>query len=166
MGHNVGLHFNYSGRNNQKNIKKELLNQFKILNKYFKNIKNYFTPHRPGQMKILQKSEIKGLTNLYTKNYFTPFNDIKKNYNLPLYLADSRGKWKYIHPLNIDLKKHKKIQLNFHPDLWSKKGLINKKNYDDLIEQITPSESENIYANTKEENMDKEFENTQSALEA
>ena len=60
MGLNIGLHFNYSGKNNQSNIKKELYNQFNILNKYFKNIKNYFTPHRPNQMKSLQKSEIKG----------------------------------------------------------------------------------------------------------
>lgn len=134
MGHNIGLHFNYSGSNNQNKIKKELFNQFNILNKYFKNIKNYFTPHRPNQMKSLQKSEIRGLINLYTRNYFTPYDKIKNNYNLPLYVADSRGKWKFIHPLNINLKKHKKIQVNFHPDLWSKKGLINKKNYDDLID--------------------------------
>ena len=133
MGHNIGLHFNYTGKDNQKDIEKELFNQFYILNKYFKNINKYFSPHRPNLMKSLHKCKIKGLINLYTKNYFTPFYKINNNYNKPAYLADSRGKWKYIHPLNLDLKKYKKIQLNFHPDLWSKKGFKNKKNYDELI---------------------------------
>ena len=73
------------------------------------------------------------MINLYSQDYFTPYDQIKNNYHLPLYLADSRGQWKYIHPLKIDLNKYKKIQLNFHPDLWSKKGLINKNNYYDLI---------------------------------
>jgi len=135
MGHNVSLHFNYSGIDDQKIIKRELFNQFFLLNKYFKNVKNYFTPHRPNTMKSLMKSDIKGLINLYSKKYFTPFDEIKNDYNKPVYLADSRGKWKYVHPLELNLKKHRKIQLNFHPDLWSKKGLKDKKNYNNLIRE-------------------------------
>ena len=133
LGHSIGLHFNYSGIDKKENIKKELFNQFAILKKYFKNISIYFTPHRPSTIKSLQDCNIKGVVNLYSKKYFTEFNKIDDDYNKPVYLADSRGMWKYIHPMKLDLKKHKKVQLNFHPDIWSVKGFDTLKNYNELI---------------------------------
>ena len=35
--------------------------------------------------------------------------------------------------MKLDLKKHKKVQLNFHPDIWSVKGFDTLKNYNELI---------------------------------
>ena len=44
MGHRVGLHFNYKGKNLKSEIKKELLSQSKIFNKEFKSNYKFFHP--------------------------------------------------------------------------------------------------------------------------
>ena len=49
MGHKVGLHFNYKGKNNKKILIKELLSQSKIFNQEFNNQYKFFSPHRPSK---------------------------------------------------------------------------------------------------------------------
>jgi hypothetical protein len=133
LGHKIGLHFNYTGPNNKKYIKLELLTQISILKKYFKEVLIYYTPHRPSTIKSIQKHKGKKFINLYSKEYFTPFTEIKDDYSKPVFLSDSRRSWRYIHPLKLDLKKFRKVQLNFHPDVWSTSGLNNFRNYSNLI---------------------------------
>ena len=55
--------------------------------------------------------------------------DAKKNPTKTIYLADSRHTWKYLHPIKLDLIKHRKVQLVFHPDAWTIKGYNKSKNY-------------------------------------
>ena len=148
LGHTIGLHFNYNGRNNSKEILSELNNQIITLKKYFKNTSNFFSPHRPNKLKYLSNINLKRLKNLYSKEFFTPFELAFKDNNKVLYIADSRHKWKFIHPLSLNLNKYKKIQLNFHPDAWSKKGLKIKPNYIKLINDNSLSFKNNLLKET------------------
>ncbi len=129
MGHKIGLHFNYKGENSVVKIKKELSKQSKIFNQEFDNNYSYFSPHRPSKSKFLFKINQKNLNNTYEKKFFNDFIEARKNKNKTIYLADSRHEWKYLHPLDLDLKIYKKVHLVFHPDAWSKKGYPKKDNY-------------------------------------
>jgi hypothetical protein len=132
MGHGVGLHFNYKGPKNKKLIISELNKQKKIFFSNFKKAINFFSPHRPSKNRFLLNLNLPNFKNTYLNLYFTPYEKAINNVNKTLYLVDSRHKWKFIHPLNVDLKKHRKIQLVFHPDAWTKKGYNLKKNYSNL----------------------------------
>ena len=130
MGHKIGLHFNYKGKNLKSKIKKELLNQSKIFNQEFKNEYKFFSPHRPSKFPFLFKLKHKNLKNTYDQLFFNNFEKAKKNKFKTIYLVDSRHEWKCLHPLKLDLSEHRKVHLVFHPDAWSKKGYSKKSNYD------------------------------------
>lgn len=130
MGHRVGLHFNYKGKNLKSEIKKELLSQSKIFNKEFKSNYKFFSPHRPSKFPFLFKLNHKNLNNTYNHLFFNDFEIAKKNKKKTIYLVDSRHEWRYLHPLKLNLYLHRKVHLVFHPDAWSKKGFSKKSNYD------------------------------------
>jgi|TARA_B100000780_G_scaffold274901_1_gene240622 hypothetical protein len=135
MGHKVGLHFNYKGKNNKKSLIKELLSQSKIFNQEFNNQYKFFSPHRPSKSPFMFKIHLKNLTNTYAELFFNDFDTAKKDKKKIIYLVDSRHEWKFLHPLKLDLLEHRKVHLVFHPDAWSKKGLSKINNYNLLRQE-------------------------------
>lgn len=129
MGHKIGIHFNYKGKNSKVAIRKEFNKQIKIFKEFYKLNYKFFSPHRPSKTPNLFRFNYNNFRNTYNKDYFNEFVVAKKDSNKIIYLVDSRHMWKYLHPLNLNLKKHKKVHLTFHPDAWSKKGHNKSKNY-------------------------------------
>ena len=129
LGHKIGIHFNYKGKNSKFTISKEFYKQVKIFKEFYKFNYKFFSPHRPSKSPYLFSFNYNNFKNTYNKIYFNEFEVAKKDPNKIIYLVDSRHVWKYLHPLNLNLKKHKKVHLTFHPDAWSKNGYNKRKNY-------------------------------------
>jgi len=129
LGHKIGIHFNYKGKNSRVAISKEFNKQVKIFKEFYKLNYKFFSPHRPSKSPYLFRFNYNNFRNTYNKTYFNEFIVAKKDPNKIIYLVDSRHMWKYLHPLNLNLKKHKKVHLTFHPDAWSKNGHNKSKNY-------------------------------------
>lgn len=148
MGHKIGLHFNYKGPADKKKINSELLEQNFIFQKEFNSNYCFFSPHRPSLNQYLLKVSLPKLINTYNPLYFTDFSDAKKNPTKTIYLADSRHTWKYLHPIKLDLIKHRKVQLVFHPDAWTIKGYNKSKNYNKLRDENYTEFNQTLYTET------------------
>ena len=113
--------------------------QSKILENIIGSKIDSFSYHRPPNWVLKnRKNLICGLINLYGDKYFE-FDNCPKYIK---YLADSKHKWSYGHPLE-NLKSFKKFHLNMHPDEWTIEGLDAFKNFKSLID-----ENKNIFINT------------------
>ena len=52
-----------------------------------------------------------------------------------MYLPDSNHHWRFGHPLDLDFKKYRKIQINCHPFSWTIQGYDNLNNFKTLIDE-------------------------------
>ena len=125
MGHKIGLHVYCSFVSDYKlnDLESEILKQKNLINSVVKV--DRFCLHRPKLWMLEQNDDyICDMLNAYGKSYF--------NYPKPKhvkYFADSMHQWKYGYPSY----KNDKIQINIHPDSWSKNGENINKNFNNLV---------------------------------
>ena len=135
MGHNIALHVHLDCflRNPHDGIKRYILNDSKILSGFLDLPINRFSIHRPQKKLISIPLKIEGMINLNGDSFFE-YSDFPKEEKLKvLYLADSNHQWKYGNPLEIDISKYNKMQLNCHPFSWTEWGYDNTNNLLDLL---------------------------------
>ena len=135
MGHSIGLHVHLGGLKNIDDIENYVENDISTLGKYFGFDVNEYSFHRPTQESLRRNVDIKNRINLYGDKFFHYYETEKpKNMNV-VYLADSNHLWRYGYPLDLDLNKHRKIQLNCHPFSWTLKGYDNLNNFRTLADE-------------------------------
>lgn len=130
-GHDIGVHVhlgNFDERH--ESIESYIVKQANLLSIALDYPINKFSIHRPLKKDIEVPIRIPGYINMSDSQFFTYSDDPIKCNDMPvLYLADSNHDWKYGHPLDINFRQTKKVQLNFHPFSWSEKGLDNWNNF-------------------------------------
>lgn len=141
MGHKIGLHVHGYGDHGYPNnassmneISTFIKNEVNLLQNGLGIPVDRFSFHRPSHHVLQLNIHIDRLINTYDKKFF----HFCENDNMPeslnvYYFSDSEHKWKYGDPLSILEKPIKKIQLLTHPYSWSKQGLNNIDNFNELI---------------------------------
>jgi len=118
MGHEIGLHFDFSDnsyRNNEVEIK-QVKNYIEMCCVMLENITdskiNSISFHRPLQQFLRGPFHIEGRINAYSAEL------------MKWYLSDSKGNWREGNPLSsIENLKDKILQLLIHPIWWDEKHL-------------------------------------------
>ena len=124
MGHKIGLHVycSYVADYNWNELEKEIHIQERLINTICEV--DRFCCHRPKAW-ILKRSDdyICDMLNAYGQSFFNypKAKEVK-------YFADSNHQWKYGYPFN----ENNKVQINIHPDSWSKKGETVDQNFASL----------------------------------
>tara|TARA_Y100001963_G_scaffold152589_1_gene237736 strand:+ start:5746 stop:6486 length:741 start_codon:yes stop_codon:yes gene_type:complete len=135
MGHEIGLHVHLGGLKNVDDIEDYVLDDISTLEKYFDFDVDIFSFHRPSQESLRRNVDIEDKINLYGDKFFHYYKIRRpKNVNV-MYLPDSNHHWRFGHPLDLDLKKHKRIQINCHPFSWTPQGHDNLNNFKTLIDE-------------------------------
>lgn len=133
MGHNIGLHLyvTHIKKGDWDTLLKSLSFQSNILEEIIEDNIDSFAFHRPPKW-VLENREniIGGLINLYGDKFFE-YSDNPKQIK---YLADSKHKWTFGHPLDQNANFHK-FQINMHPDEWTDIGLDIYENFKSLLEE-------------------------------
>ena len=132
MGHEIGLHVHCGLLSSYKDIIELVKNDISILSKGINSSPKIFSFHRPS-IKLLQSNiKIPGLINAYGDLYFHAYKG-KQPKNIKVkYISDSNHMWKYGYP---NTTSNPKLQLNFHPFSWTKKGHENTPNFKALINE-------------------------------
>ena len=110
MGHKIGLHFDASQyENNFSSLDKAAQQECTLLENLIESSIKIISFHRPSQRFLGLDSKLAGRIHTYHPSYF---NDI-------VYCSDSRGEWRYGHPLDvIESSNLLAIQLLVHPIWW------------------------------------------------
>ena len=131
LGHNLGLHFEYSYYDEISSLQeltKKLYLEKNILESQFGNFFQVFSFHNPDTNNAINidKNSIAGMINTYGK-------EIKSNYH---YCSDSNGYWRFERlPDVIKNKKYDKLHILIHPEWWQKKSLSPKDRIKRCIDQ-------------------------------
>ena len=147
LGHEVGLHFYVSHLNSYDyaNLKGEL-NRQKDLFELALNIPcEIFSFHRPPEWVLeLREDHINGIINTYGPSFF----EFSPKPQKIKYIADSKHKWSYGHPLNYSSQR--RIQILLHPDEWTIKGDCSLEEFfKDLINHKTKIFKSTLLQETK-----------------
>ncbi len=133
MGHNIGLHLyvTHIKKDDWDTLLKSLRFQSNILEEIIEDNIDSFAFHRPPKW-VLENREnrIGGLINLYGDKFFE-YSDTPIQIK---YLADSKHKWSFGHPLERYIN-FQKFQINMHPDEWTEIGLDIYENFNSLLEE-------------------------------
>lgn len=126
LGLKIGLHFHVGElqENDWASLERELLGQASIFELATGITVDRFSYHRPPKWVLENRDDrFAGLINVYGKSYFEYIphpSDIK-------YIADSRHRYDYGHPLSdFDFKR---FQILLHPDEWSIHGMNEYDNF-------------------------------------
>jgi hypothetical protein len=134
MGHHIGLHVYSNPTLDISDIYDCITFDCIILSDSFDTYVNRFSIHRPTKKILIKNIKPYKMINLNSELFFTyTDNPNDKNTIKILYLSDSNHQWKYGCPLDIDLLKYDKMQLNCHPFSWTEKGYDNKNNIMELL---------------------------------
>ena len=141
LGHDVGLHFYVSHIDmyDEPSLMRELDIQRKLFEIGLSIDCSKFSYHRPPRWVLENRSDTVGdLINAYGESYFE-FSPAPSKIK---YIADSKHKWSYGHPL--DHLNKKKVQILIHPDEWSVSGEKQEQQFfSDLI-----TEHRKVFINT------------------
>lgn len=131
LGHEVCLHA-YVLRKDPVRIaalEQELESQKRILEIAADSDVDVFSFHRPPHWVLeINRDVLGGMINAYGPTFFE-FSDSPKKIR---YIADSRHRFDYGHPLEVISAP--RVQLNFHPDEWSEWGSTVEENFETLYE--------------------------------
>ena len=133
MGHKIGLHVNSSGLPSFEDLTLFIKNDVTILQNTLGLPIDRFSFHRPTHEMLELNIKIDGLINAYDKRYFHFYKNKPSELLNVYYFSDSEHRWKYGNPMSILEQPVKKIQLLVHPYSWSKQGLDNLNNFNELI---------------------------------
>ena len=89
-----------------------------------------FSFHRPSIELLTSNLKVPGLINAYGDLYFHAYEGRQPERLNVKYISDSNHTWKYGYPSTSN---NTKLQLNFHPFSWTKKGHENTPNFKTLI---------------------------------
>ncbi len=113
--HYIGLHFDYSKYMNitPAEVTHHILQEIRFMEQFYSIKLDSVSFHRPFDVEFFQKLEL----GLYPHAYETVFlNDFT-------YVSDSRGLWRYGHPMAQQaFKERKPLQILIHPIWWKKEG--------------------------------------------
>jgi len=111
LGHHKGLHFDESIMNKSKsNIDSIIDKECKVLENITQKKITTVSFHRPSKKLMNLDREIAGRIHTYMPAFFSNIS----------YVSDSRGTWKYGHPLNHDFyQKGTAAQILIHPEWWN-----------------------------------------------
>lgn len=114
LGHTVGLHFDASlYRAETSHVQKAVLNECAILESVLDKPVRTFSFHRPNPNLLDHGFQVEGLINAYDKKFFDEI----------AYCSDSRGEWRFGHPLDhVCINKGHAMQLVTHPIWWAEDG--------------------------------------------
>ena len=133
MGHNIGLHLYVTQikKDDWDTLLKSLNYQSNILQEIIEDNIDSFAFHRPPKWVLENRQNIiGGLINLYGDKFF----EYSDNPTQIKYLADSKHRWTFGHPLDQNQNFHK-FQINMHPDEWTENGFDIFENFQSLIEE-------------------------------
>jgi len=119
MGHKIGLHFYVSHLNapSRAEIEEELARQVRLFETSIRLRCCQFSFHRPPKWALsIRQNRIKNLINAYGPAFFE-YSNVPQRIK---YIADSKHRWTYGHPL--EHQDHRKIQILLHPDEWTEEG--------------------------------------------
>ena len=139
LGHKIGLHQNPPPMS-ESELTNYILKDIETLEHYYGFEVDRFAFHRCGGSPHLLKSyiQVDNKINCYDKKFFHYFEGGKPEELKVNYIADSNHRWKYGHPLDLDFRKIKKLQLLTHPYSWTNRGIQdNYANYLSLIKERT-----------------------------
>ena len=147
LGHEVGLHFyvshlkpyDYTGLRSELKRQKDL---FELALDFPCEI---FSFHRPPEWVLeLREDQINGIINTYGPSFFEFSPEPQKI----KYIADSKHKWSYGHPLNYSSQR--RIQILLHPDEWTINGDCSLEEFfKDLINHKTKIFKSTLLQETK-----------------
>ena len=115
LNHYIGLHFDFTQYeyNNLSQLSYQINSEVKFVEELFRINIDAISFHRPIDLDLLSKLEV----SLYPHTYEKLFVDTFK------YFSDSRGEWRYGHPLESgEFKERKNMHLLIHPIWWSEDG--------------------------------------------
>ncbi len=133
MGHNIGLHLyvTHIKEGDWDTLLNSLSFQSNILEEIIEDNIDSFAFHRPPKWVLENRDNIiGGLTNLYGDKFFE-YSDKPLQIK---YLADSKHRWTFGHPLDENENFHK-FQINMHPDEWTETGFAIYENFQSLLEE-------------------------------
>jgi len=132
MGHEIGLHVHCGLLSSYENIIGMVKNDMDILSKGINNTPKIFSFHRPSVKLLESNLKIPGLINTYGDLFFHSYKGRQPKDLKVKYISDSNHTWKYGYPSTAN---NSKLQLNFHPFSWTKKGYENTPNFKTLINE-------------------------------
>lgn len=112
LGHDIGLHY----RQEEKENERKIASQIKTLEQEVGVKVRTFSTHRPKKGTDYDKYDIPGITNAYSKQFFTLTDDLE-NVDAK-YISDSKYNWNYGYPSEQELKQRKRVQILVHPFQW------------------------------------------------
>lgn len=113
--HYIGLHFDYSKYMNitAAEVTHHILQEIKFMEQFFSIKLDSVSFHRPFDIEFFQRLELGLYPHAYESVFLKEFK----------YISDSRGLWRYGHPLDQEAFKEKKpMQILIHPIWWKKEG--------------------------------------------
>jgi hypothetical protein len=116
QNHHIGLHFDYSGSSSKtiSQIPFQIKQEAEFLQNFFGIKVDAISFHRPFNISFFNKLELSSYPNAYEKTFVENFK----------YFSDSRGCWRYGHPLDsIEFLEKKNLQILVHPIWWNEKEL-------------------------------------------
>lgn len=134
MGHHIGLHYHMGLKTDTEAIKKEIAMQAEVLEKMTGIVIDRFSFHRPPSNVLNREISVKGLINMYGREFFVYTDQIDENIEVK-YIADSNHQWKYGYPDTKTFNKYQKIQLLVHPLSWSEQGADHVRNFQMLTQE-------------------------------
>ena len=130
MGHSIGLHVHCGLLKDYVTVSDMVLQDMDILATSTKIPMNVFSFHRPTVSLLTSNLKIDNLINAYGELFFHPYQGRQPNQLNVKYISDSNHTWKYGYPTTSN---NSKLQLNFHPFSWTKRGHENTPNFKTLI---------------------------------
>jgi hypothetical protein len=112
LGHSISLHFDCAiyPEISVSNIRAYVLSEVKLLESWYDTKVEIISFHRPGNLELNGNVNLSPIHHLYEDTFFKQIN----------YFADSRGTWKYGHPLDSDAYMNREpMQLLIHPIWWN-----------------------------------------------
>jgi|TARA_R110000822_G_scaffold118550_1_gene251284 hypothetical protein len=130
MGHEIGLHVHRGLLHSYKDVTQMIKDDVDILSKAIQIDTKVFSFHRPSIELLTSNLKVPGLINAYGDLYFHAYEGRQPERLNVKYISDSNHTWKYGYPSTSN---NTKLQLNFHPFSWTKKGHENTPNFKTLI---------------------------------
>jgi hypothetical protein len=140
--HSIGLHFDYSKSSNKtiSQIPYQIKQEAEFLQNYFGVKVDAISFHRPFNISFFNKLELSSYPNAYEKTFVENFK----------YFADSRGCWRYGHPLeSIAYAEKKNLQILVHPIWWSETGISPVESLETFREEYNQRFNSDLYNELK-----------------
>ncbi len=142
MQHYIGLHFDFAKYGNLtiSELSYQIMKEIDFLQDFYRVKIDAVSFHRPIGLDILSKLELSNYPHTYEPYFLNNFK----------YLSDSRGLWRYGHPLDSkDFSDNKNLHLLVHPIWWNQDVTVDVECIDQFKANYTKVFEDNIYIELK-----------------